>query len=422
MFSFVSLHKQIKSVLGLLTNASWLLSAEFIAKLSRIVTVVVLAAQLGPVAYGTAMLALAFHDVFGLLLRAGVGSQIINCRKEDLTRYAKNGLIIQWAICIIIALSQFFTADLLASLYDKPDVALLLKLMVVIYLFYPWVSIKIFLVQRENKMRWFSIRNGICIIVENLSIAMSALLGADILSIAIGKLAFSSLWLVLFAVAPVKSYGVQIDFSTIRHMLNVSGKLFNTEFLKAIRMNADTFIAGKILTPELFGIYTFAKNAGVGLSQSISNVFISALFPYLCKLQRSCALLEQQSKLILISSAFSLMFVIQACMVPIYVPIIFDSKWSSAIPIISVLCLAAVPNFIIDILCCLQRVKEHYHNESLIRLFCLVVSLLGLFLVTIKQPIQFAVIMLISSTICLVGTYCMHYLTREKLNDFVFIK
>ncbi|MFT7008257.1 MAG: O-antigen/teichoic acid export membrane protein [Colwellia sp.] len=401
---------QVNSVVELLSNATWLLTAEFISKISRIFTIVVLAAQLSPTGYGTAMLALAFHDVFGLLLRAGVGSQLINCKPHQLESFAKNGIIIQWAICLTIAIAQWNSADYLSSLYDNNNIAILLQIMALIYLFYPWVSIKIFLLQRENQMRWFSIRNGICVIIENSTIAITALLGADIFAVALGKIAFSLFWLVLFSFSPVKSYGISFKFSIISQMLKTSGKLFNTEFLRGIRLHADTFIAGKLLTPELFGFYTFAKNAGVGLSQSISQVYISALFPYLCKLERKGQLLAQQNKIVIISLCIGFLFVIQAIIAPIYVPILFDDKWFSVIPIITILCLVALPNLMIDIVCCMQRVKEQYHRETFTRLVCLIISLITLFIFSPDEPMEFAMAIFFSSLFCLIPIYLLNLL------------
>ena len=399
---------QFNSVIELLSNTIWLLSAEFAAKISRIFTIIVLAAQLSPTSYGTAMLALAFHDVFGLLLRAGVGSQIINCKPHQLENFAKNGIIIQWGICLTIVIAQFSSASYLSSLYDNDNITILLQVMAVIYLLYPWVSIKIFLLQRENKMRWFSIRNGLCVIIENCTIAIAALLGADILSVALGKIAFSIFWLLLFSFSPVNSYGVGCNPFIIHQMLQTSGKLFNTEFLRGIRLHADTFIAGRLLTPELFGFYTFAKNAGVGLSQSISQVYISALFPYLCKLERKGQLLIQQKKVFVISLGIGLLFVIQALLAPIYVPILFDEKWSSAIPIITILCLVALPNLIIDIVCCMQRVTEQYHRETITRLVCLFISLVTLFIFTPNEPMEFALVIFFSSLFCLIPIYLIN--------------
>jgi PST family polysaccharide transporter len=410
------LKTQFNSVIELLSNAVWLLSAEFVAKISRIFTIVVLAAQLSPISYGTAMLALAFHDVFALLLRAGVGSQIINCKQHQLKSFAKSGIFIQWAICLTIALGQWSSADFLSSLYDNENIAVLLKIMAIIYLLYPWVSVKIFLLQRENKMRWFSIRNGVCVIIENVSIAVAALLGADIFAVALGKIAFSIFWLLLFSFAPVQSYGVGFDKTIIKQMLRTSGKLFNTEFLRGIRVNADTFIAGKLLTPELFGFYTFAKNAGVGLSQSISQVYIAALYPYLCKLERKGELLEQQRKIFTLSLFIGFLFVFQALIAPVYVPILFDEKWLSAVPIITILCLVALPNLVVDIVCCFQRATEQYHNETFTRLVCLLISLVTLFTLMPKEPMEFAVAIFLSSLLCLIPIYLINVFKPLNFN------
>jgi len=404
----IFLDKQFSSVFELLSNAFWLLSAELLAKISRIFTVVVLAAQLSATAYGTAMLALAFHDVFGLLLRAGVGSQIINCSPDKLAKFARNGIFIQWILCLFIAISQFSSANYFAGLYDNEKIAILLQIMASIYLLYPWVSIKVFLLQRENKMRWFSFRNGLCVIVENCTIAISALLGADILSVALGKIAFSVFWLLLFSVSPTKSYGVEFNLSIIKHMMKTSGKLFNTEFIRGMRLHADTFIAGKLLTPEMFGFYSFAKNAGVGLSLSISQVYIAALYPYLCKLERQGQLNSQYKKILLISLLVGFLFVAQALIVPLYVPILFDSKWISAIPIISILCLAALPNVVLDVECCMQRVTAHYHRETMTRFVFLLISLGALFVVQPSEPMIFAIVIFFSSLCCLISIYLIN--------------
>ncbi|MCO4800321.1 MAG: oligosaccharide flippase family protein [Colwelliaceae bacterium] len=402
---------QFNSIMGLISNTVWLLSAEFIAKISRIFTIIVLAAQLSPTSYGTAMLALAFHDVFALLLRAGVGSQLINCKQHQLERFAKNGLFIQWAICITIAIGQWTSADFLSSLYDNEQIIVLLQIMAITYIFYPWVSVKISLLKRENKIRWFSIRNGLCVIIENVTIAIAALLGADILSIAIGKVTFSIFWLILFSFSPVKSYGVDFKFSVIYLMLQTSGKIFNTEFLRGIRIHADTFIAGKLLTPELFGFYSFAKNAGVGLSQSIGQVYINALYPYLCKLQREGLLLAQQKLIFGISLLIGGLFVIQALIAPIYVPILFDEKWISVVPIITILCLVALPNLFMDIICCFQRAREQYHNETITRLVCLLISFSALLIISPSEPMEFAVVIFLSSLFCL---FCIYLISVSK--------
>ncbi|MBL4899135.1 MAG: oligosaccharide flippase family protein [Colwellia sp.] len=389
----------------LFSNTGWLFSAEIFAKLSRIITIVVLAASLTPISYGTAMLSLAAHDMLSFLLRAGAGTQIIQCKPHDLINYAKNGATIQWIICLTLATLQFFSADFIAEIYSNPELANLLKVMATIYLFYPWVSIRVFLLHRANCMRWFSLRSGLCTIIENLSIALFALLGADIMAVAYGKVVFSLLWLLLFSFSPIKAYGVGFNLKVFKQLLRTSGQLASSEFLRTLRMNADVFIAGKLMTPEISGFYIFAKNAGIGLSQSIGNVFTSALFPFLCKLQRQGILLQQQRFVYFIAIGVGLLFVGQALLVPLYVPIIFDAKWHFTIPVVTTMCLIALPTVIVNTYCMFERAKGSYINETITRLVCLLITVLMLVILAPKQPMDFAIVLLFSSLLWCVALY-----------------
>jgi PST family polysaccharide transporter len=414
------LFSQVKKVLHpmsqLFSNAAWLFSAELLAKISRIVTIVVLAVALTPVSYGTAMLALACHDMLALLLRAGTGAQIIRCKENELASFAKNGATIQWGICLILACVQYLIADSISVWYDHPDLALLLKVMAATYLFYPWVSVKVFLLQRANRMRQFSICNGVCISVENISVAVFALLGADFMAVAYGKILFSMLWLILFSMVPVKSYGIGMDFNIIKKLLHTSGKLFSSEFLRALRLHADTFIAGKVMSPEMFGLYSFAKNAGIGLSQSISNVFNSALFPVLCKLQRNETLRGQQRLIYFVAAGVGMLFVAQALLVPVYVPIIFDEKWQTMIPIVIIMCLVAVPTLIVDTYCSIERASAHFNGEIVTRLVCLSISLLMLYIYQPLQPMGFALVIFFSSLLWCVALYPGYYVIQKAMH------
>jgi PST family polysaccharide transporter len=394
---FSHIKKSLQPCFQLFYNAGWLFSAEIFAKLSRIVTIVVLAASLTPISYGTAMLSLAVHEMLSFLLRAGAGTQIIQCKSKNLIDYAKNGATIQWIICLTLASLQFLLAEIISELYSTPALADLLKVMAVIYLFYPWVSVRVFLLHRANCMRWFSLRSGLCTITENLSIALFAFLGADIMAVAYGKIVFSLLWLILFSFSPVKAYGIGFNFTIFKQLLSTSRQLCSSEFLHTLRANADVFIAGKLMAPEVFGFYIFAKNAGVGLSQSIGNVFSSALFPFLCKLQRQGNLFKQLRLVYFISLCVGLLFVGQAIIVPLYMPIIFDAKWHATIPVATIMCLIALPMVIVNTYCLIERAKGYYANETRTRLICLLITVSMLLLLSPEQPMNFALTLLCSS-------------------------
>ena len=104
MKTLISRLKQPPSTL--VKNAGWLLSVEGVAKISRVVTILCMAALLTPVDYGIVILAVAFHDLFRMLMRSGTGNQVIQCQESDLPAFARNAAALQWAFCIGIAALQ----------------------------------------------------------------------------------------------------------------------------------------------------------------------------------------------------------------------------------------------------------------------------------------------------------------------------
>lgn len=383
----------------LVRNTSWLLGTEVSARISRVVTIIALAAYLDSVEYGTAMLALAFHDIMRLILKCGAGAQIVQCDEEKLPEYARNGKTIQWLICGSLSLAQFTIAPFIAAFYNNPEIAQLVQWMSPIYLMYPFTSINVFMVQRENKMRFLSLSNASCIIAENLSTALFLVLGMGLSSVVAGKFVSALLWVACFTYAPVKRFGAGFNPSVIKHLITTSSKLLGTELSKSIRLHADLFIAGKLLAPELFGIYSFAKSAGIGLSQSLNNAYNNALFPYICRLNREHKLSAVTPKLTMVTGVVAFVFVCQAMLAPIYVPLLFGDSWSASISTVSLLCLAASMNVLFDTYCNFCRATAQYQFEFVRRSIVSVVCISIIILSQPTTPFEVGIAVLIGSAI-----------------------
>lgn len=385
----------------LLNNTSWLVATEIAAKISRLLVILALAASLGVVEYGTVMLALACHEIFKLILRSGAGAQIIQCTEKQLPKYARNGALLQWLVCVLLASTQACLALPIADFYGNPTLTPLISLMAVVYLFYPLVSIKVFLIQRQGNMRFYSIRNALCIVAENISIALFAILDCGVMSVVYGKWVFALLWIASFYSAPVQKFGIGFQRNIFLKLTKTSGQLLSTELIRALRMQSDMLIGARLLSPELFGLYSFAKSAGVGLSQSINNAFNTALYPYLCDKHRSGQLSKHTPMVYLFTCSVGTLFLIQAFLVPIYVPLLFDQAWQQNYMVVMVLCLAALPAVFIDTQCNVLRAKAQYQKELYVRLFCLIVSTVGLLAVQAATPENFALTILACSALWL---------------------
>ena len=120
----------------------------------------------------------------------------------------QNGVLLQRLVCILLACKQVGLASPIANFYDNPSLIPLISLMAVVYLFYPLVSIKVSFIQRHGNMRFYSIRNALCIVAENISIALFAVLDCGIMSVVYGKWIFALLWISLFYFTPVQNFFV----------------------------------------------------------------------------------------------------------------------------------------------------------------------------------------------------------------------
>ncbi|KZN34848.1 hypothetical protein N480_19845 [Pseudoalteromonas luteoviolacea S2607] len=390
------------SITLLLRNTSWLIGAEVVAKASRLVSIMAMAAFLLPVEYGAAMLALSIHEVLRLLLRSGTGAQIIRATDQELPSLLANGLCVQWVICIGLFLVQLAVAYCTHWLFPEHDIFALVALMAFTYLVFPIVSTKAFLVQRENRMALFSVISSVCIIIENFAIAVALYLDAGLLAIVYAKWAFAILWLAAFLVVKTQPHRIGFDRVIFIRLLTTSSQLAAADALRSLRINMDVFIAARLMTPELFGLYSFAKSAGIGLAMSISQAYITALYPYICHQQKTNPSHSQSKKIAFVTALVSLVFVCQSALVPAYVPFLFSAEWQASFTTTSLLCLIAITSVWSDTYSAVLRSKGLFRLEAQQCAYCLFVSLVGVFAMTPQTPETFALVLLLSSVLWLV--------------------
>lgn len=367
----------------LFKNTGWMLTSEAIAKISRLLTVVAMAALLSPNEFGIAALAVACHELIRVFSRAGAGARVIQCNDKDLPTIAGNASFLQWATCSALAAAQFYSADAIGHFYSTPDLALLLKIMAITYLCYPLVAIKVFMVQRQNSMRYFALGCAACLTIDNLSTVILLLLDVGILSVAYAKVLSAFAWVCIFGCNRVKTHFPRFNLTVMPSLALLTINIFATESLRVLRSQIDILVAARLLPPELFGLYSFAKNAGVGLTQSIVTAYISGLYPYLCEQYRSGAQAIAKVKAFQYCAGISSLFIIQCVLAPLYIDLCFADRWKASSQLVIILCLSGIPAIFTDTFAMMLRAQNRAFNEALLLLYC--VSTLGIMLL-IFQP------------------------------------
>ncbi len=371
---------------GLIKGTSWMMVSEVMARASRIVTLIVFAAYFTPVEYGTVMLALVCHELIRVFSRLGIGAKIIQCDASDLKGYASNAITLQWLVCIALLIFQVAVSGVIARFYDNEELTLLLIIMSFSHLLYPIVTVKVFLVQRVRNMRFFGIASGISIVVDNLSGALLLLLDFGLLSVAYAKLLAAGVWVAIFITAKVETFKPAFCSFYMPLLLSFSSKVLGSEMLKVLRLQLDVLFAGRLLSPELFGLYSFAKSSGVGLSQSLSSGFIASLYPYLSESRRKGKLSSVIRYAFGGGAVLSIAFVIQAVIAPIYINLLFGGQWEDAIPLVTVLCFSAIGMLMLDISNTVLRVQGMVVWELYQSLYC--VLLMAVILICVRPVLS----------------------------------
>lgn len=355
---------------GLLGNLSWMMVAEILSRLSRFVTLFVLAASFSSAQYGTVMLALLCHDLLRVFTRLGAGAKIIQCKDEVVMGVSANAATLQWAVAFLVAFSQILLAPVLAQFYGNPDLEVLLRTMAVAHVIYPMVTVKVFQLQRANRMRYFGIASGSCIAFENLLVALLVFLDANMMMVAYTKIAAAVFWVMLFYPAVSSSVGLAWNNHIMKELLSFAGKVLGSELVKAFRGQADSLFAARLLSPELFGVYSFAKSASLGISQSFSTAYLSALYPYLCQQRRNNNWHKGLRYAAIATVVIMLGYLLQALLAPWYIELLFGDRWVEAISVAVLMCLAAIPVLFADTLSTLWRIQNKVGLELIYTAIC----------------------------------------------------
>jgi PST family polysaccharide transporter len=130
-----------------------------------------------------------------------------------------------------------------------------------------------------------------------------------------------------------------------REVTRFGGSMLAVELLNRLRSNLDYLIVGRFLGLRELGFYYFAFNAGSGITISVVNTFMNALFPHLCNVRSNAHLLKLEFLKSLKTTGLVVvpLILLQSALAPFYVPIIFGKKWEVAVPVLVIICLSVIP-------------------------------------------------------------------------------
>jgi O-antigen/teichoic acid export membrane protein len=340
--------RKINAILSnpFIRNLGWMSAAELVHRVLRLGVVIVLARVLSAYDYGLVAVVLTtseFSTVF--MLKQGIGSKLIQADEQDIGVLRETAYWMNWILCIGLFIIQCLLAFPIAWFYGDTQVVLPICAMAATYLLLPIFSVQLSLVQRENRLTVIAMCHFAQAVIGNALTVIFALMGWGMWAIVLPMVLLIPVWMMFGLLNHSWRAKPRFTLYRWREIARFAIDVLGVELLTKLRANLDYLLVGRFLGLEALGLYYFAFNSGLGFSLNLINAVINSLFPHLCEARQSLEQLSQRySQGLRTIATFIIPFVLlQTCLAPFYVPLIYGRQWTAAIPILMLICASAIP-------------------------------------------------------------------------------
>lgn len=315
-------------------------ASEAASKLSRLFVVVVVARSLGVEQIGLAASALAVCEIIKCLTENGIGQRLIAARDDEIDGMCRTAHRAFWVWCLGLFALQLGVAGAFFA-FEQPVIASLIAVAALEYLFMPAGLVQAGLAMREGKLKRTAGIAGVQIVSANGLSVVLALLVPSPLVLILPRVLTAPYWLIAMRRLRPWTLDTSVNPAPLRPFLTYGAPIVGIELVKALRLHADKLVIGLLLGPEGLGIYFMAFNAGLSLSTSFIVAFEKVVFPQIARAQ--CGKRAVTDTLLVGLMLISPVILAQSYFADVYVPVLLGNGWDEVAPVVSILCLTAIP-------------------------------------------------------------------------------
>ena len=341
-------------------------SAEAATRVIRLGALLIVARRVTPEIFGTAALALSLFELVRVLANAGIGQRLIVARDDELASLCRAAYRLFWLVCLAVAAIQLAVAAMVATVFALPQAGMMLALLALVYCVMPPGLVQIFLTMRAMRMEAVARIAATQNIADSLLTVALVLIWPTAWAIVLPKLLAAPVWTVLARRSTRWVGDSRIAPAPYREFALMGPSVLATELLAALRLNADKLIVGALFGTEILGLYYFAFNAGLGLTQSFVAACNMVVFPHLAKASAADGVAEFRKAFATGLAMLAPVVTAQALLSPFYVPLVFGDTWVPAVPYIALLSLAALPLYAGSLVGAALRVEGRPQHEAVL--------------------------------------------------------
>lgn len=321
----------------------WNLANMFISRGASVVFTLFLAKFLVPEAFGLMAMIAICYALADALMTSGFGQAII--RQKDITPVdLSTAFFTNLAFSFLVYLMVYLVAPWAASFYEQPELTSLIRVTGLVLFINSLKVVQLALLNRNMDFKSLMRINSTATVCAGLIAVGLAYAGFGVWSlvaqftvsalVSTGMLWLSSTW------RPTLSFSV----ASFKYMFGFGSKLTLESTLNVLYENSYILVIGKLFSPEITGLYYFAKRIRDLIVDQANSAVQQATYPAMARIQDDDIDLKRMYRLVIQLLFFVVtpgLLAVSVLAQPLF-EVAFNERWLPAVPYLQLLCLAGI--------------------------------------------------------------------------------
>lgn len=271
--------------------AGWSVVMSLGNQLTNTIAAFVIAAILGPEAFGTVALATVFLLFVKLILEQGIATAIIQ-RKELTASHLNAAFWIVMATAAALLVVTLLLAGWWAAVTDAPELDSVLIVMSPIIIIDALTVVQQALLQRDLEFKQLALRANVAAVIGGVVGVVSALSGAGVWALVAQQLVTKTISLLLLWYVGSWQPGLSFSRASVRDLYSFSTSVFIGKVGTFAQSQFDSIVIGVVVGPVAVGIYRLALRVSRTVVDAFSQPVAIAALPAFSQVQDNKAKLD----------------------------------------------------------------------------------------------------------------------------------
>ncbi|WP_157936628.1 lipopolysaccharide biosynthesis protein [Vibrio breoganii] len=322
------------------SSLKWSALERVVVQSIQLLTMIFLARELGPKAYGLIGMLAIFLAVFQIFIDSGFSAALI--RKVDRTEEDIATAFYFNLLVSVISYVVFYTvAPAISKFYGQTELINIARVSGIILVINSLVMIQKTLLTIEMDFKTIAKASVISVLLSSTISVALVFQGYGVWVLVIQSISMALFNTILLNVFYPWKPKAKFSTKAFKNLFGFGSKLLISSFIDTVYSNIYQLLIGKMFNASDLGLFTQAKNLSSLPAITFSTIIQRVTFPYLSKFQNDNNLLESNYSRIIEVSAF-IIFPIFTCMSLMskdVIVLILGEEWQEASLMFSILCI-----------------------------------------------------------------------------------